>query len=66
MMIFEKSDISIMYIYIFFFSMGMFGWHENSGIVVVFGIEIVKVQPNVNPLFRNSENSCCSAIPRGR
>jgi hypothetical protein len=45
---------------------GMFGWHKNIGITVVFGIEIVMVQINVNLLFRNSENSCCSAISRRR
>jgi hypothetical protein len=45
---------------------GMFGWHENRRIVVVLRIGIITVQPNANLLFRNSENSCCSAIPRGR
>jgi hypothetical protein len=46
--------------------MGMFGWHENSEIVIVFIIEIITVQSNANLLFRNSENRCCSAILRGR
>jgi hypothetical protein len=43
----------------------MFVWHENSRIAVVLRIEIVTVQPNVNMLFRNSENNYYSAIPRG-
>jgi hypothetical protein len=40
--------------------MGMFGWHESNEIAAVLGIRIVKMQPNTNPLFRNSENSCYS------
>jgi hypothetical protein len=40
-----------------------FGWHENSGIDIIFRIKIITVQLNVNLLFRNSENSCYSAIP---
>jgi hypothetical protein len=36
----------------------MFGWVRNSRIVVVLGIGIIVVYPNVNLMFRNSENSC--------
>jgi hypothetical protein len=42
---------------------GMFGWVRNNIIDVVFGIEITIAEPNTNLLFRNSKNSCYSAIP---
>jgi hypothetical protein len=41
---------------------GMFGWVRSNRIVVVLEIEIIVVYPNVNLLFRDSENSCYSAI----
>jgi hypothetical protein len=44
----------------------MFGWVRNSRIATVLGIGITVVHPNANPLFRNSENNCYSAIPWGR
>jgi hypothetical protein len=48
------------------FPLGMFGWHENSEIADVLGIEIANVQLNTNMLFQNNENNCCSAILRRR
>jgi hypothetical protein len=35
--------------------MDMFGWHENNRISAILRIKIIKVQPNANPLFQNSE-----------
>jgi hypothetical protein len=42
----------------------IFGWHKNSGMIAVFGIEIIMMQLNSYLLFRNSENNCYFVIPR--
>jgi hypothetical protein len=45
-------------------NVGVFGRHENNGIIFVFGIEIITVQSNTNLLFQNSKNNYYFTIPK--